>query len=296
MREKVTLMMLIILGAILFVSCNNKIKELKEHVDKLNKDCPIAFNDLMTINSIMLQDDVLEIKYSANETIASISALNNHKEQAKESLMIGLSKETSKGLVDKIIDADVKLRAIFVGDQSNMRAIFEFTADELRKAQERFSNMSEAQKLVMSSVLGMILRLPLRIDYMTTMTELSITSSALIYKYEINDREMGNDFGQIGSLMKSITFAQMSSQISQSGFIGERNRKFYQALVDCGQCVKAEYYEVNTGARTSFEISVSEMKDVLSGKYQNEAPTMEDWENLSNAFEEFEEQVSDTLW
>jgi hypothetical protein len=80
----------------------------------------------------------------------------------------------------------------------------------------------------------------------------------------------------------------MSAQISQNGFIGERNRQFFQALVDCGQGVKADYYERNTGARASFDISVSEIKDILSGKFQKNAPTMEDWNNLGKAVEELE--------
>jgi hypothetical protein len=52
--------------------------------------------------------------------------------------------------------------------------------------------------------------------------------------------------------------------------------------------VKADYYERNTGARASFDISVSEIKDILSGKFQKNAPTMEDWNNLGKAVEELE--------
>lgn len=280
-------LMLIVVASFLFASCDEKMKELKDQVDKFNKECPISLGETLTLNSAMLDDKTVEMKFTANETFASISALNNHKEEVKEIMVMSLSKESSKILVDKIIEAGANLRTVVVGGQSGMRASFEVTADELKSAKEKFSNMTEGQKLIASNVLGMKIKLPVRIDDMTTMTGLSITQSALIYKYEINDREMGNDIGQVGSWMKVITMSQMSSQITQSGFVGERNRQFYQALIDCGQGVKAEYYEVNTGGRTSFEISVSEMKDILSGEYQKNAPTMKDWENLGNALEEF---------
>lgn len=295
MKSLLKVLMLVVMAAVLFTSCDEKMKELQEQVNKFNKECPISLGEVMTLNSAMLDEKTVEMKFTANEAIASISALNNHKEEVKEIMVMSLSKETSKVLVDKIIEAEANLRTVVVGGQSGMRASFEVTADDLKRAKEKFSNMTEGQKLIASNVLGMKLKLPVRIDDITTMTGLSITPSALIYKYEINDRETGNDIGQIGGLMKSITKSQMSSQITQGGYIGERNRQFYQALIDCGQGVKAEYYEINTGARTSFEISVSEMRDVFSGKYQRNAPTMEDWENLGRAVEQFESIYADSI-
>lgn len=295
MKRIVKLVMPIMMASVLFTSCDEKMKELKEQVDKFNKECPMAFGDIMTLNSTMLDENTVEMKFTANETMSSISALNNHKEEVKEILVMSLSKETSKILVDKIIDAGANLRTVIVGGQSGMRASFEVTADDLRTAKERFSNMTEGQKLIASNVMGMKIKLPIRTDDVTTLTGLSITPSALVYKYEINDREMGADMGSISGLMKAITMSQMSSQISQAGYMGERNRQFYQALIDCGQGVKAEYYEINTGSRTSFEVSVSEMRDVLSGKYQKNAPTMDDWNNLGRAVEQLESMFADSI-
>ena len=289
MKRMISSLVLIAIASVLFTSCDQKEKELKEQVDKFNKACPMSLGDIMTLNSAMLEDDnTVEMKFTANEALASISVLNNHKEDVIEIMSMSLTKETSKILVDKIIDAGANLRTVIVGGQSGMRASFEVSADDLKRAKEKFSNMTEGQKLIASNVLGMKLKLPVRIDDITTMTGLSITSSALVYKYEINDREVGSDIKPFSGIMKNITMSQMSAQISQNGFIGERNRQFFQALVDCGQGVKADYYERNTGARASFEISVSEIKDILSGKFQKNAPTMEDWNNLGKAVEELE--------
>ena len=119
MKEKLTFLMLMIMASALFSSCDQKMKELKEQVDKFNKACPMSFGDIMTLNSTMLDNDVVEMKLTANETVASISALNNHQEEAKEILTMSLSKETSNVLVDKIINADANLRIIIVGGQSN---------------------------------------------------------------------------------------------------------------------------------------------------------------------------------
>ena len=113
MKEKLTFLMLMIMASALFSSCDQKMKELKEQVDKFNKACPMSFGDIMTLNSTMLDNDVVEMKLTANETVASISALNNHQEEAKEILTMSLSKETSNVLVDKIINADAIMPYIY---------------------------------------------------------------------------------------------------------------------------------------------------------------------------------------
>lgn len=285
MKEKLTFLMLMIMASALFSSCDQKMKELKEQVDKFNKACPMSFGDIMTLNSTMLDNDVVEMKLTANETVASISALNNHQEEAKEILTMSLSKETSNVLVDKIINADANLRIIIVGGQSNMRAEFELTANDLQRAREKFSNMTEGQKLVASNVLGMKIKLPLMIDDITKLVGLSLTPDALVYKYEINDGETGQNLDSAMSFMKYITLSQMAQTI-KNGILGERNKQFYQALIDCSQGIECEYHELQTAKRATFRISTDEIKEVFNGKWDNQL-SAKDWENLGNALDEF---------
>lgn len=285
MKEKLTFLMLMIMASALFSSCDQKMKELKEQVDKFNKACPMSFGDIMTLNSTMLDNNVVEMKLTANETVASISALNNHQEEAKEILTMSLSKETSNVLVDKIINADANLRIIIVGGQSNMRAEFELTANDLQRAREKFSNMTEGQKLVASNVLGMKIKLPLMIDDITKLVGLSLTPDALVYKYEINDSETGQNLDSAMSFMKYITLSQMAQTI-KNGMLGERNKQFYQALIDCSQGIECEYHELQTAKRATFRISTDEIKEVFNGKWDNQL-SAKDWENLGNALEEF---------
>ena len=285
MKEKLTFLMLMIMASALFSSCDQKMKELKEQVDKFNKACPMSFGDIMTLNSTMLDNNVVEMKLTANETVASISALNNHQEEAKEILTMSLSKETSKVLIDKIIDADANLRIIIVGGQSNMRAEFELTANDLKRAKEKFSNMTEGQKLVASNVLGMKIKLPLMIDDITKLVGLSLTPDALVYKYEINDSETGQNFDSAMSFMKYITLSQMAQTI-KNGILGERNKQFYQALIDCRQGIEFEYHELQKAIRSTFRISIDEIKEVLNGKWDNQ-PSAQEWEKLGNALDEF---------
>lgn len=302
MKKKTEFWMVIAVFILLLSSCDKQKKELKEQVYKFNKTCPISLDDIMTLNSIMFDENVVEMKITANENVTSISALNNHKEEVKEIMTMSLSKETSKVLVDKIIDAGANIRLVIVGGQSNMRAEFELTANDLQNAKERFSNMTEGQKLIASNVLGMKIKLPLMIDDITKLVGLSLTADALAYKYEINDSETGQDMNSAISFMKYITLSQMAQTIN-NGIMGERFKQFYQALVDCKQGIECEYHELQTANKASFRISTDEIQEVLSGKWDNQLSAKE-WENLGNALEEYandydsdyDEMVTDTTY
>lgn len=284
MKGIIKSLVLIIMASVLFTSCDEKIKELKEQVDKFNKACPLSFGDVMTLNSVMLDDNTVEMKLTSNEQLASISALNNHKDEVKEIMGMSLSKETSKILVDKIIAAGVSLRVIIVGGQSGMRAESELTADELETAKEKYSNMTEGQKLIASNVLGMKIKLPLMIDDITKLVGLSLSSDALKYKYEVNDRETGYNLESAISFIKYATLSQMANSL-KGGMMGDRNRQFYQALIACNQGAEYEYHELQTGKRATFRISTDEIREVLNGKWDNQ-PSAQEWENLGNALEE----------
>ena len=166
-----------------------------------------------------------------------------------------------------------------------MRAEFELTANDLQRAREKFSNMTEGQKLVASNVLGMKIKLPLMIDDITKLVGLSLTPDALVYKYEINDGETGQNLDSAMSFMKYITLSQMAQTI-KNGMLGERNKQFYQALIDCNQGMECEYHELQTAQRATFRISTDEIREVLNGKWDNQ-PSAKDWENLGNALDEF---------
>ena len=286
MKSILKSLMLIVFASMLFTSCDEKKKELREQVDKFNKACPVSLGDLMTINSVMYDGNTVEMKLTANESIASISALDSHKEEVKEISCISLSKESSDALVDKIIEAGANLKIIVVGGQSNTRTELELSANDLKTAKEKYSNMTDGQKLIASNVLGVKIKLPVMIDDMTKLVGLSLTADALVYKFEINDAETGQNIDSAISFVKYVTLSQMANSL-KGGLIGERNRAFYQALIDCNQGVEHEYHELQTGKRAVFRISTDEIREVLNGKWDNQ-PSAKDWENFGNALEELE--------
>lgn len=291
MKKLMKPLLLIVMATAMFASCDQKMKELQELVVKFNKECPISFGDMVTLNSVMLDNNDVEMKFIANETIAAISVYNNHKEEVKEILTMELSKESSRTLVDQIIDAGANVKFIIVGGQSGMRSEFLITNNDLSVAQERFANMTDKQKLIASNVLGTKIKLPVRLDEITTLVGLSLTEKTLIYKMEINDREVGQNMDFSISFLKSIVLSQIA-QSKNNGIVGDRNRQFYQALVDCHQDVKYEYRELQTGKSASFIISIDEIKAALNGRMDN-LPTEQDWEELGEALDELEEIYED---
>lgn len=267
MKTILNVSMLIITTVVFLASCSMKMNELKEYVDRINRECPISFGDIMILNSVTLDENTVVMKYTANETIASISALNNHKEETKDIIGMSLTMETCEDLVKKIIDAEANIKVIIVGAQSNTRSEILLTAGDLKKAIDKYSNMSDNQKFVASNVLGMKIKLPLQIDEYSKLVGITLTDDALIYKYEINDFD-GEDIEDYTALFKTITIAQLTQRINDT-FMGQRNRRFFKALIDCNQGIEVVYHDLQTGKRTTFRISTDEIQDILNGRPDN---------------------------
>lgn len=285
MKSVLKSLMLVIMASVLFASCDEQKKELKSLVEKMNSDCPLPLGDIGSVNSIMFDGDVVEMKFTSNESFAPVSSMSNHQQELKEMLGMSLSKGSSDKLVEKIIAAGVNFRSVFVGMQSGEKIVLEVTPDELKTYAEKYSNMTDQQKLIVTMYIGTKVKLPVAIDNMTKLVGLSLTSDALKYKYEVNDAETGQNMDSAIGFMKYITLSQMANSL-KGGMMGERNRRFYQALIACNQGTEYEYHELQTGKRSTFRISTDEIREVLNGKWDNQS-TAQEWENLGNALEEF---------
>lgn len=291
MKGMIKSLMLVILASVLFASCDEQKKELKSLVEKMNSECPLPLGDIGSVNSIMFDGEVVEMKFTSNESFAPVSSLSNHQQELKEMLGMSFSKGSNDKLVEKIIAAGVNFRSVFVGMQTGEKIVLEVTPNDLKTYAEKYSNMTDQQKLIVTMYIGTKVKLPVAIDNMTKLVGLSLTSDALKYKYEVNDAETGQNMESAISFMKYITLAQMANSL-KGGMMGERNRQFYQALIDCNQGAEYEYHELQTGKRMSFRISTDEIREVLNGKWDNQ-PSAKEWENLGNALEEFANAYAD---
>lgn len=287
MKSILKSLMLIVMASVLFISCDQQKKELEEIVNKLNNDCPLPLGDFGSVNSVTFDGETVEMKFTSNETIATISSLTNHQQELKEMLGMNFSKESSDKLVEKIIAAGVNFRSVFVGMQTGEKIVLEVTPDDLKTYAEKYSNMTDQQKLIVTMYIGTKVKLPVTIDNTTKLVGLSLTSDALKYKYEVNDAETGSDLESGISFIKYVTMSQIANSL-KGGMIGERNKKFYQALIACNQEAEYEYHELQTGKRATFRISTDEIREILNGKWDNQ-PTAQEWENLGNALEELSE-------
>lgn len=285
MKEMSKSLVLVIMVIALFTSCDEQKKELKNLVEKMNSECPLPLGDVGSVNSIMFDGEVVEMKFTSNESFAPVSSLSNHQQELKEMLGMSFSKGSNDKLVEKIIAAGVNFRSVFVGMQTGEKIVLEVTPNDLKTYAEKYSNMTDQQKLIVTMYIGTKVKLPVAVDNTTKLVGLSLTSDALKYKFEVNDAEAGQNLESSISFMKYITLSQMANSL-RGGMMGERNRQFYQALIDCNQGAEYEYHELQTGKRMSFRISIDEIREVLNGKWDNQ-PSAKDWENLGNVLEQY---------
>ena len=286
-----TSMMLTIIASTMFTSCDEQKRELRELVEDFNKECPILLDNFGTINSVSFDGETVEMKFTSNEAYAPVSSLSYHQQEVKDLICMDFTKGASRELINLIIDTGVKYRAVFIGNKTGQRAEFTIASNEMEEAMEKYSGMNDEQKLIMSMVIGTNIKLPIAVDEMTKLVGLTLTSNSLIYKYEINDRETGDDLNETINIIKHLTLSQMAQSINE-----KRNKLFYQALIDCHQGMEYNYHELQTGKQAVFRISTDEIKEVLNGKWNNQ-PTLDEWNDSGNSIdEEYDACESDTVW
>lgn len=287
--EKFLMLMMVVT---LFTSCNQKKNELKENVAKFNDECPIPLGDIGSLNSVSYDGETVEMKMTSYETFATIPQLSAHTQELKESLCLSLTSNAGKKLIDAIIETGSNFKMVFVGNETRQRAEFTLSAQELSNARDKFGNMSDQEKLIASNLISSKIKLPFQVDNITKLVGLSLNQNELVYKFEINDRETGQELGTAINFLKSIVMSQIAHSF-KGGMMGNRNRRFYQALVDCSQGAKYEYYEVNSGRSASFRLTVDEIRQILNGEWDN-MPTAREWENFGNIIESYAAEEGDS--
>ena len=268
-------------------SCDENKDLLKDHIEKLNKECPTSIGDILTINSASYAKDLVEMEFIFNENYVSLSTFSSHKEEFKELLEISLSKNNN--ILHQMVRAKAGFKGVISGGQSGMKTSILITLAELTDALNKIFLMNDSKKTIALTVLSTKMNLPLSVDKSSTLIDLSTSSEGVTYIYEINDIEVGKNMNSniFKSLMKNITMSQIAQGL-QRGQASTRNRQFYQALVNNNDGIIFKYYERNTRNETSFNITSTEISDILTGKYQQNALSTEEWYEFGNALEELE--------
>lgn len=271
--------LLMLLFISILTSCNPKRQKLEEQVKKFNTACPIHLGGVMTLNSIVFEDDTVTMKITADDRFISIDALKSHEEDAKEILGLGVSKGTSVEFIDLMIESNTVFNPVFINNKSGTRASLKITPIELKRTKEKFQNLNDGQKTILSNVLGLQLRLPIQIDDITTLKNLVLTENSIRYEFELNDKELGDMLESTDWFLKKTITSEMNTNVT-SNSLSKMYREFYKALVDNHHDMKLEYREVNTGKYTTFVITTSEIQDILNGDYKDKGLTIEDMERL----------------
>lgn len=233
----------------------------------------------MTLNSIVFENDTVTMKITADDRFISIDALKSHEKDAKEILGLGVSKGTSVEFIDLMIESNTVFNPVFINNKSGTRASLKITPIELKRTKEKFQDLNDGQKTILSNVLGIQLRLPMQIDDITTLKNLVLTENSIRYEFELNDKELGDMLESTNWFLKKTITSEMNTNVT-SNSLSKMYREFYKALVDNHHDMKLEYREVNTGKYTTFVITTSEIQDILNGDYKDKGLTIEDMERL----------------
>ncbi len=119
---------------------------LRRHAEITNAQCPMETEPGMELSEVTIEDAYVVYNFTADETVFSIAALNENKEEAKEEIINSLNR------MDPVIDivlvlcekADKGIEIRYVGNESGEESIITIEGDELQEVQDVEDEAEEA--------------------------------------------------------------------------------------------------------------------------------------------------------
>lgn len=243
----------------LLVSCNSKVKKLKEEVETANKECPINIGGIISISSMTYLDDenVVEFKMTTNESVLKVSALKKIPNALKDNIMLSLmNSNESKKLLQELVDCDTKLRITLAGQQSGEKFSIDLTVDEIKSSlNDKMTKSQRAHKMVECSIDITKAQLPLNMGNGITLTDYRIQGTDVVYTYTINDAVFlsmkGNEEGMKENIRQSLTSMDPSLKGTMT------------PIADCGMGLVYKYASASTGESVEVSFTAAELKASL---------------------------------
>lgn len=257
----VSVVLLILLA---FDSCQLKSRqELSESVKAFNSQLPIELADgMMTVTSCEYQNDVVELKYSIDESIINMKALKGKETAVRDNAKITLSglSSTNKSfatMIEQMIDADASFRISFVGKQSQTKISVELDENDLAYIKEH-EGRTNSEDMLRAMISSTNLQLPMRVDEMTTLTSVRMDGGDITLNYVIDE---SSDFSMTDMAAGSLAYTYQKRELLNS----LRNRNTPDGrLADL--CLKSNKYLVfhysgkSTGQSVDIRLSPQEIR------------------------------------
>ena len=168
------------------------VDSLKNHVEVINKQCPIDLGILGEVTHVDLDGRTIVYHVSTNPNVLNVGRLKDHQKDVKQGILLNFSND--KATLAQFIAAKCNLRYEYTDSQSDERLVIDISADDLKNVDALVANPEElARKRVENFVTTGRLQLPLHVDEVTTLDDIIVEGDNVGYVYTIDETAISPD-------------------------------------------------------------------------------------------------------
>lgn len=283
-RSRLASLLLLFAAALITGCISDKDKawvELEEAVEEGNKTCPQNMGDGMTLTSLSIDDNVLEMKFGIDSDDEDVtpSVFRQYRQVFKTTMLQGLVGDAdTRELLNLCVKAEVQMKVTlhFQGYSETVQIVIPINeieealngdlsaadTDEDSVAVDEEVTADETEQALVSlrgQIPIMRNQLPMTIDEGTTWTDVSFDNANVTYIYSVDEAQLG---GSVGEMLQSQQ-ALLKNNIKVNMQNGDNTMKaFLQTCIQAGSGLIYRFVGDTSGESVSVRFSPSELSNL----------------------------------
>lgn len=230
---------------------------IKQSVEEINKECPIAVDAYSSITSVELDGDTVIYKVVTTEEIYDIDYYRERTEIQKKIIKLKLFQQEDRGDregISLIAKHGYWIKYVYVGQKSKERYSLLFSPDEIKAGMEKPMTQREVNdEMLQLSVQSEASSLPMEVDAGLVMTDAKLQDDAVIYLCEVDEDMYDVDLLRMAeSEMKEEVGRNLASE-----------EPLIKAMIKTDRKLIYRYVGNKSGSTFSLVFSVAELGKII---------------------------------
>lgn len=203
MRNQLSVTSIIVVMAILLTGCVDR--SLKRQVETLDKQCPIDLGILGRVTSVGLKGHTIVYHVTTNSRVLKLERLRDHLSDVKQGILLNFANDEAS--LSQFVAAQCDIKYEYTDAQSGERLVVDISKEDLKRANALVGDTKElSSRRIENFVATGRLQLPMQIDAVTTLTDITLEDNNVAYIYSIDEEAISSKQlqSQIDVLKESI--------------------------------------------------------------------------------------------
>ncbi len=157
--KKYFILLVVFCGIICFSACGGNDKDLRNYINKLNRECPFTLGEWATMEKIEYSNATVSMPFEVSKGLLNWETIHDNDAIFRDNALIGLSSSKElQTLLKLIVDAQAKLRILFFDEEGSYSMIL-----DSKEIKENLQNGIDHEKYLKKSIENVKLQTPYKV-------------------------------------------------------------------------------------------------------------------------------------